>query len=58
MHSEFAALEKQRKELRQTYKTSGNKLKQMKWQPNKPNQYVIRNIDTEPKEKSKNMLSL
>ena len=58
MRSEFAALERQKKELQQAYKSSENELKQMKQQLDKLNQYLGREENTKSKEKDRNRQSL
>lgn len=58
MRSKFAALENQKKELQQAYKTSESELKQMKKQLDKLNQYLGREEETKSKEREKNGQSL
>ena len=58
MRSDFAALERQKTELQQAYKTSESELKQMKQQLDKLNQYLGREEEVKSKEKEKNGQSL
>ena len=58
MRSEFAALERQKKELQQTYKSSESELKQMKQHLDKLNKYLGREEDARSEERSKNEQSL
>lgn len=58
MRSEFAALERQKKELQQAYKSSESELKQMKQQLDKLKKYLGREQETRSKERLKNEQSL